>query len=77
MHQGSSSARDTYFQIHGNTVPEVHSEPVRIVTWVEGAAWVVELVTECECLRLAVDIFACLGAFRCIRINQASPDALQ
>lgn len=77
MHQNSSSPDKTYLQIHGHTVPEIHTEPVRIVTWVEGAAWGVELVTECERLCLAVDILACLGTFWCIRINQASPDALQ
>ena len=77
LDQHSYSSYKTYLQIHGHTVPEVHADPVRVVTWVEGAAWVVELVTECKCLRLAVNILACFRAFWCVRINQASPDALQ
>lgn len=77
MHQALFSAHETYLQIHSDTVPEVHSDKVRIVARVEGAASVVELVAECECLRLAVDIFASHGTLWCIRINQASADALQ
>jgi hypothetical protein len=64
-----SSERGTYLQIHRDAVPEVHSEPERIVARVECATFVVELVTECQCLRFAVDILACLDVFGCIGIN--------
>lgn len=73
----STSKEGTYLQIHGDTIPEVHCKPERIITGVEGAAFIVELVTERQRLCFAVDILACLDVFRCVRINQSSSDALQ
>jgi hypothetical protein len=67
----------TYFQIHGNTIPEVHSLPKGIVARVESAAFIIKLVTECQLLNLAIDIFPCHGALWCIGINQSCSDALQ
>lgn len=67
----------TYLQIHCDTVPEVHAQPVRVIAWVESTSRVIELVTEGELLRLAVDVLACFDVFRSIRVNQACSDALQ
>jgi hypothetical protein len=67
----------TYLQIHGNTIPEVHSEPEGIVARVESAAFVVEFIAESQLLRLAIDVFPCHGALWCIGINQSCSDTLQ
>jgi len=67
----------TYFQIHGNTIPEVHSLPKGIVAGVESAAFIIKLITEGQLLNLAINIFPCHSALWCIGINQSCSDTLQ
>jgi hypothetical protein len=74
---GLFSINITYFQIHGNTIPKVHSEPEGIVAGVESAAFIVEFIAESQLLRLAIDVFPCHGALWCIGINQSCSDTLQ
>lgn len=74
---GLSCATRNYLQVHGNTIPKVHTQPVGIIAFIKGPTGVIEFIAESQFLRFSKCVFPGLNTVRCVGIDQSAADALE